>query len=115
MMPVSTSTLSLCTSLSASCTAMSGLRWSSSTITSMSAPAWLTASMKPSRTSTPRAAPPPERVVIMPTLRVSAWAAVASAIAATAAVNRLSGFLMGLGLLWCVFVLSVKGEITRPR
>ena len=69
MIPVSTSTLSDWIIRSASCTATSGLRWSSSTITSISAlPDCLTASMNPSRTSMPSPAPPPDRVVIMPTL-----------------------------------------------
>jgi hypothetical protein len=76
MMPVITSTLSAWIIRSASCTATSGFCWSSSMMTSMSSrPDWATASMKPSRTSMPSPAPPPESVVIMPTLTPSAWTA----------------------------------------
>ncbi len=82
MMPVITSTFSDWIILSASCTAMSGLRWSSSMTTSISSrPDCAIASMKPSRTSMPSDAPPPDSVVIMPTLMpcVSAIAAPDSA------------------------------------
>ncbi len=91
MMPVSTSTFSDWIILSASCTAMSGLRWSSSMTTSISAlPDCLTASMKPSRTSMPRPAPPPESVVIMPTLTGSAASGAARLSAQAARIADLS-------------------------
>ena len=83
MMPVSTSTFSDWTSLSARPTAMSGLRWSSSiTVSIMSLP--LVASKKPSRTSMPRPAPPPERVVIIPTLTLPPCPSASPAVAAAA-------------------------------
>src|SRR5688572_15693155 len=75
MIPVRMSTFSLWIILSAICTASSGFIASSSTTTSMSLlPDCLMASRKPSRTSRPRPAPPPESVVIMPTLTGSAMA-----------------------------------------
>ena len=61
MMPVSTSTLSLWIILSAICTAISGFIASSSTMTSTSLlPDIFSDSMKPSRASVPRPAPPPK-------------------------------------------------------
>ena len=104
MIPVSTSTFSDCTILSASCTAMSGLRWSSSTTTSrFSFPAILAASMNPSRTSMPRPAPPPESVVIIPTLTLSICASAhadpaLSAAMDAAAINVLNFISFSLGM-----------------
>ena len=66
IIPVRTSTLSDWIILSASCTAISGLRWSSLVITEIFLLP-LTASINPSLTSIPKPDPPPERVVIMPT------------------------------------------------
>ena len=77
MIPVMMSTLSRFMKRLATCSAFPGLRASSSTNSSTGVPPSLPpscsrASLKPSRTATPKALPPPDRVVIMPTFT---WAA----------------------------------------
>src|SRR5690606_31075277 len=82
MMPVIRSTWSLCSILSAICTASSGFIASSSvTIWISLLPDFFMARSKASRTSTPSPAPPPESVVITPILIGSAKAEPAMPIA----------------------------------
>src|SRR5690554_3200251 len=72
------------------------------------------ASMKSSRTSTPRCEPPPDSVVIMPILTSSAWAAAVMAVVSSRPRPILASFFMGLPLVFRLLYIQRFPDAQYP-